>query len=112
MRHLAEPTATVHRAPDRTLVQRIITGDEGAFRELLARYRSTVYATAYAIVSDPEIVEAVVTDTFRQARCHALEFLATRGTVSGWLTHLTRLGLAEQLRVRISRPHAIASSTT
>lgn len=85
-------------ATDRVLVQRITRGDETAFSELLARYRSTVYATAYAVLLDPEQVAAVVTDAFEEARRTAAEFLVTQGSVSGWLTHLTRL--------RIARHHA------
>ncbi len=73
------------------------SGDEGAFRELLARYRSTVYATVYAVLIDPESVDAVVADTFREARRMAGAFLTTQGSVSGWLTHLARLCLAGQL---------------
>ncbi len=63
-------------------------------RELLARYRSTVYATAYAVLVDPEEAEAVVSGTFEQAWRNAARFLCTHGTVSGWLTHLTRLHVA------------------
>ena len=81
-------------ATDRVLVQRITRGDETAFSELLARYRSTVYATAYAVLLDPEQVAAVVSDAFEEARRTAAEFLITQGSVSGWLTHLTRLRLA------------------
>src|SRR5256885_15465041 len=81
-------------ATDRVLVQRITRGDETAFSELLARYRSTVYATAYAVLLDPEQVAAVVTDAFEEARRTAAEFLVTQGSVSGWLTHLTRLHIA------------------
>ena len=66
-------------------------GDEAAFRELLARYRSTVYATAYAVLLDPEQVEGAVAEAFREAQRTAAEFLASHGSVSGWLTHLTRL---------------------
>jgi len=75
-------------------VQRITRGDETAFSELLARYRSTVYATAYAVLLDPEQVDAVVADAFEAARRSAAEFLVTEGSVSGWLTHLTRLRIA------------------
>jgi DNA-directed RNA polymerase specialized sigma24 family protein len=81
-------------ATDRILVHRISKGDEAAFSELLARYRSTVYATAYAVLLDPEQVGAVVDDAFEHARRTAREFLETQGSVSGWLTHLTRLGIA------------------
>jgi DNA-directed RNA polymerase specialized sigma24 family protein len=69
-------------------------GDQAAVRELLARYRSTVYAAAYAALVDPEQAEAVVAGTFEQAWCNAARFLATHGSVSGWLTHLTRLNVA------------------
>ena len=87
------------RASDRTLVRRMSLGDEGAFRELLARFRSTVYATAYAALLDPEHVEAAVADAFEQARRNATGFLDTRGTVSGWLTHLTRVCIAARLNL-------------
>ena len=83
--------------PDRGLVQRMSGGDETAFRELLARYRSTVYATAYAALLDPEVVEAIVADAFEEARRTATAFLDSRGSVSGWLTHLTRLCVAARL---------------
>jgi len=69
-------------------------GDQGAVRELLARYRSTLYATAYAALVNPEQAEAAVANTFEQAWRTAGRFLSTRGSVSGWLTHLTRLNVA------------------
>ena len=97
---VARPLQTSGRVPDRALVARMMTGDESAYRELLARYRSTVYATAYAILTDPETVDRVVAETFEEARRMAREFLATRGSVSGWLTHLTRLRLAGLLEQR------------
>lgn len=85
------------QTPDRGLVERMNAGDETAFRELLARYRSTVYATAYAALLDPEAVEAIVADAFQEARRTAAAFLDSRGSVSGWLTHLTRLCIAARL---------------
>ena len=91
--HLRNPVAT-----DRTLVERMSRGDEAAFRDLLARYRSTVYATAYAALVDPEQVDATVADAFAEARRTAAGFLDSVGTVSGWLTHLTRLCIAARLQ--------------
>jgi DNA-directed RNA polymerase specialized sigma24 family protein len=75
----------------------MMAGDEWAFRELLARYRSIVYATAYAALLDPEQVEATVADAFAEARRTAGRFLQSRGSVSGWLTHLTRLAIAARI---------------
>jgi len=79
---------------DRAVVERMAGGDQAAVRELLARYRSTVYATAYAVLVDPEQAEAVVAGTFEQAWRNAARFLSTHGSVCGWLTHLTRLNVA------------------
>src|SRR5437773_10012851 len=79
---------------DRAVVERMARGDQAAVRELLARYRSTVYATAYAVLVDPEQAEAEVAATFEQACRNAPRFLGTHGSVSGWLTYLTRLNLA------------------
>ena len=76
------------------------SGDEAAYRELLARYRSTMYATAYAVMLDPEQVDATVADAFEEARRTAAGFLDSRGSVSGWLTHLTRLCIAARHPVR------------
>ncbi len=75
-------------------------GDEAAYRELLARYRSTLYATAYAVMLDPEQVDATVADAFEEARRTAAGFLDTRGSVSGWLTYLTRLCIAARHAAR------------
>lgn len=78
-------------------MERMSAGDDAAFRELLARYRGTVYATAYAALLDPEAVEATVADALQEARRTAAAFLDSRGSVSGWLTHLTRLCVAARL---------------
>ncbi len=76
--------------PDRALIEQIAANDEHAFRELLARYRSMVYAVAYAALVDPVRVEAAVTATFGEARRTAAAFLATPGSVATWLTDLAR----------------------
>src|SRR5256885_16957758 len=80
--------------PDRAVVERMASGDPAAVRELLARYRSPVYATAYAVLVDPEQIDVVVAGTFEQAWRNAARFLSPHGSVSGWLTHLTRLNVA------------------
>ena len=93
----ARPRLRSATTTDRALVERMSRGDEAAFRDLLARYRSTMYATAYAALVDPEQVDATVADAFAAARRTAAEFLDSRGSVSGWLTHLTRLCIAARL---------------
>src|SRR5207245_10183386 len=96
---VARPRLRTAAATDRTLVERMRRWDEAAFRDLLARYRSTMYATAYAALVDPEQVDATVADAFAEARRTAAGFLESLGTVSGWLTHLTRLCIAARLPI-------------
>jgi hypothetical protein len=84
------------QTPDRRLVERMSGGDETAFNELFARYRRATYETAYAALLEPEEVEATVAAAFREARRTAVEFLASHCSVSGWLTHLTRLCVASR----------------
>jgi DNA-directed RNA polymerase specialized sigma24 family protein len=89
MRPAAERSAaTQQRTPDRALVEQLLVDDEGAYRELLARYRSMVYAIAYAVLVDPERAEAAVGKTFREARRTAAAFLRASSTVPKWLTDL------------------------
>src|SRR5438477_12473548 len=95
---IARPRLRGTAATDRTWVERMSRGAEAAFRDLLARYRSTVYATAYAALADPEQVDATVADAFAEARRTAAGFLDSVGSVSGWLTHLTRLCIAARLQ--------------
>ena len=82
------PAATHQRTPDRTLIEHLLVDDEHAYRELLARYRSMVYAIAYAVLVDPERAEAAVEKTFREARRTAAAFLRAPGSVPKWLTDL------------------------
>ncbi len=92
------PRASAARnTTDRALVKQLAAGSESACRELLARYRGIVYATAYAALVEPEEAEAILTRTFEQARRTALRFLGTRCSVSGWLTHLARLNVAARI---------------
>ena len=51
-------------AADVSLVARMAQGDRAALVELMARYRTTAYALAYAMLVDPEDTESVVSEAF------------------------------------------------
>jgi DNA-directed RNA polymerase specialized sigma24 family protein len=85
---LEHPASFHQRSPDRALVEQLTADDDHAYHELLARYRSMVYAIAYAVLVDPEGAEAVVAQTFREARRTAAAFLKAPGSVPKWLTDL------------------------
>ena len=82
------PVSTYRRIPDLALVEQVAANDEHAYHELLARYRSMVYAIAYAVLIDPERAEAAVQKTFDEARRTAAAFVRAPGSVPKWLTDL------------------------
>src|SRR5260370_42107857 len=88
------PGDATRNTTDQALVKQLAAGSESASRELRARYRSILYATAYAALVDPEDAEAILIRTFDHARRTAVRFLGTHCSVSGWLTHLARLNVA------------------
>ena len=92
---------------DRALVEYLVAGEDTAFPELLARYRSIVYAVAYTALVDLEQAEAVVAETFDEARRSAAAFLRTAATVSGWLTHLARGCVARHRRSIPADSHSV-----
>ena len=56
----------VHQ-PDEDLVRSALGGDEGAFRDLLERYKRRAYGVALGIVGDPDEAQDVVQDAFVKA---------------------------------------------
>lgn len=49
------------------LLRRVQADDLDAFEEFFARYRTTVYRTAYGLTGDPQLAEEVLQDTFARA---------------------------------------------
>ena len=76
---------------DRTLVERCLADDEGAFRILVERYQSDVYATAFRIVPRAEDAEDLTQETFLRA-FRALKRYDPARPFGAWLhTIATRL---------------------
>jgi len=80
-----QPTADV------SLVARMARGDRAALVELMARYRTTAYAVAYAMLVDPEAADSVVREAFDNLWRGAERFDPSRASVRGGLTDLIRL---------------------
>ena len=70
------------RAPDRSLIERIASGDERALGDLYDRHGRMTYALAFAIVRERADAEEVVVDAFGQAWRTAPQFDPARGIVS------------------------------
>jgi RNA polymerase sigma-70 factor (ECF subfamily) len=82
-------------------------GDERALGELYDRHGSTVYALARAIVGERADTEEVVADTFGQAWRTAGQFDPARGSVTAWLTTITRTRALDLVRARGRRARVL-----
>jgi RNA polymerase sigma-70 factor (ECF subfamily) len=84
---------------DSVLLERVATGDRQALAELVARYSASLYALAFAILSDPAEAQEIVDAAFREVRWEARHFHPTHYPVGRWLTDATREAATERRRV-------------
>lgn len=70
--------------PDEVLVERILRGDDDAFRELYLRYARYVAGVVYRLMGDDGELEDVLQDTFVRAS-ERLGSLRSAGHVRPWL---------------------------
>ncbi len=78
-----------------TLVRR---GDEHAMAMLFDRYSKVVYSVALRVLRDPESAEDILQEVFMQIWRNPDSFSATRGSLGGWLTVVTRNRSIDALR--------------
>jgi RNA polymerase sigma-70 factor, ECF subfamily len=57
-------SATASEPTDLDLVQRIKSGDEGAFEQMVERYHARVYSLSYGVLRNAEDAEEATQDTF------------------------------------------------
>lgn len=89
--------------PDAALVARMAGGERSALTELMARYRATAYAVAYAMLVDPEAAESVVREAFDDLWRRAKGLDPNRNSVCGGLTSQIRLIAQRRLEARAGR---------
>ncbi len=80
-----------------TLVQR---GDEAAMAALFDRYSKVVYSVALRVLRDPASAEDVLQEIFMQIWRSPDGFIATRGSLGGWLAVVSRNRSIDALRRR------------
>ena len=69
---------------DAELIQRILSGDETAFSDLVKKYQKSVHALAWRKIGDFHIAEEITQDTFLQAH-KKLASLKNPSQFAGWL---------------------------
>ena len=82
----------------RGCLDRIRAGDAEALAQLYDETSSLLYGLALRVLNDPADAEEVVLDVYQQVWKSIHTFDATRGTVSAWLTMLTRSRAIDRLR--------------
>jgi RNA polymerase sigma-70 factor (ECF subfamily) len=91
----ASPLSTQDDAALLSLVQR---GDEYAMASLYDRYSKIVYSVALRVLRDPAAAEDVIQEIFMQIWRNPESFVATRGSLGGWLAVVARNRSIDALR--------------
>lgn len=83
---------------DSTLLALVQRGDEGAMASLFDRYSKVVYSVALRVLRDPASAEDVLQEIFMQIWRNPDGFVATRGSLGGWLAVVSRNRSIDNLR--------------
>ena len=85
---------------DASLLALVQRGDEGAMASLFDRYSKVVYSVALRVLRDPSSAEDVLQEIFMQIWRSPDSFVATRGSLGGWLAVVSRNRSIDALRRR------------
>ncbi len=85
---------------DASLLSRIQHGEHAAMAQLFARHSRLVYSVAVRVLHDPTAAEDVLQDIFLQIWRDPSGFIATRGSLEGWLAVVARNRSIDVLRRR------------
>lgn len=83
---------------DATLLALVVRGDEQAMASLFDRYSKVVYSVALRVLRDPSSAEDVLQEVFMQIWRNPDGFVATRGSLGGWLAVVSRNRSIDALR--------------
>src|ERR1700761_5976230 len=98
-------TGTLNMPPpstedDAALLALVRSGDEPAMASLFDRYSKVVYSVALRVLHDPAAAEDVLQEIFMQIWRNPGSFVATRGSLGGWLAVVARNRSIDALRRR------------
>jgi RNA polymerase sigma-70 factor, ECF subfamily len=91
-------TATQPGHEDAALLARVQRGDEQAMAMLFDRYSKIVYSVALRVLRDAASAEDILQEIFMQIWRNPAGFVATRGSLGGWLAVVTRNRSIDTLR--------------
>src|SRR5665213_2565273 len=91
-------TPALSTQDDAALLALIQRGDEYAMASLFDRYSKVVYSVALRVLRDPAAAEDVLQEIFMQIWRNPGSFVATRGSLAGWLAVVSRNRSIDALR--------------
>src|SRR5580693_9209982 len=83
---------------DAALLALVQRGDDYAMTSLFDRYSKVVYSVALRVLRDPASAEDVLQEIFMQIWRNPDRFIATRGSLGGWLAVVSRNRSIDALR--------------
>lgn len=83
---------------DSVLLGLVQKGDEQAMASIFDRYSKVVYSVALRVLRDPSAAEDVLQEIFMQIWRNPDSFIATRGSLGGWLAVVSRNRSIDTLR--------------
>src|SRR6202034_326625 len=83
---------------DAALLALVERGGESAMASLFDRYSKVVYSVALRVLRDPAAAEDVLQEVFMQIWRNPDSFVATRGSLGGWLAVVARNRSIDALR--------------
>lgn len=94
--------------PERTLMQRVATGDAHAFEEIYRRHGRGAFLLARRLGAPRELAEEVVQDAFLSLWRRAAGYRPERGSVAAWLGTIVRNRVTDAWRRAAARPAQVA----
>ena len=83
---------------DAALLLSVQKGDNAAMATLYDRYSKVVYSVALRVLRDPSAAEDILQEIFMQIWRNPDGFIATRGSLGGWLAVVSRNRSIDALR--------------
>ena len=94
----------LHEQPDSAIVESIRAGDDGAFDELMRRYKRPVVNFVYRMLGDAAEADDVAQEVFVRIYRNIAGYRPGTGKFSTWLFALARNAAIDRLRYRKRHP--------
>ncbi|MES2390673.1 MAG: sigma-70 family RNA polymerase sigma factor [Acidobacteriota bacterium] len=91
-------TSTDASHEDAHLLARVRRGDDQAMAAIFDRYSKVVYSVALRVLRDAAAAEDILQEIFMQVWRNPDSFIATRGSLGGWLAVVARNRSIDNLR--------------